>query len=123
MTNYVHVAEFSDLGAAHQSTDLLAVDVSSLTSSYQVVSSATAANGPAFQSANPPQSGPTGQAAGSVSRATKWLYLVADTASNVSFGTAPTATTATGMYLPAGIPVIVRVPAGLAWEISVIAAD
>ena len=122
-TNYVHVAEYSSLSAGAQTTDLLAVDVSALTSSYQVQSSATAANGPAFQSAVPATAGPTGRAAGSASLATKWLYMVADTASNVAFGTAPTAVATAGMYLPVGIPVLVRVPENQAWEISVIAAD
>lgn len=122
MTNYVHVAEFANLGAGHQSTDIDLLDASSITSSYNVQSSAASAQSPAFQSAVPAMAGPTGQQPGTASPSTKWVYLCADTASNVVFGTNPTATTATGVYLPSGIPVIFRVPANQSWKLAVITA-
>ena len=115
----LHISEFSDIASGKQANDLPILDASTNLANQELAIGVLTTSS-AFQSANPAQFGPSGQAVGSVSRGTSYVLLYADIGCDIAFGAAPVATLV-GWYMGPGTSLLVKVPNSQSWKVSVIA--
>ena len=101
MATSVHIAEFSELAAMPQNTDVLAYAADALITTQTVTLTTGASN------SNP------------VNAATKFLKLTATSPVSIAISASPTAAVG-GWYLASGESIVVRVPKGQSYEVSAI---